>query len=42
MRIAKKYDLPIILHTRKAEERVLELLIESLIDSRLRRRQGSS
>ena len=28
MRIAKKYDLPIILHTRKAEERVLELLIE--------------
>lgn len=28
MKIAKKYDLPIILHTRKAEERVLELLIE--------------
>jgi TatD DNase family protein len=28
MKIAKKYDIPIILHTRKAEERVLELLIE--------------
>ena len=28
MRVAKKYDLPIILHTRKAEERVLELLLE--------------
>ena len=28
MRIAKKYNLPIILHTRKAEARVLEMLIE--------------
>lgn len=28
MRVAKKHDLPIILHTRKAEERVLEMLIE--------------
>ena len=28
MKIAKNYDIPIILHTRKAEERTLEMLIE--------------
>jgi TatD DNase family protein len=28
MRVAKKHDLPIILHTRKQEERTLELLLE--------------
>jgi Tat protein secretion system quality control protein TatD with DNase activity len=26
--VAKRHDLPLILHTRKAEERVLEMLIE--------------
>jgi len=31
LRVAKKHDLPVILHTRKAEERVLELLIEEEI-----------
>lgn len=28
MRVAKKHDIPIILHTRKAEARVLEMLLE--------------
>jgi TatD DNase family protein len=28
MQVAKKHDMPIILHTRKAEARVLEMLIE--------------
>lgn len=28
MRVAKKHDIPIILHTRKAEARTLELLLE--------------
>lgn len=28
MKVAKKHDIPIILHTRKAEARVLEMLIE--------------
>ena len=28
MKVAKKHDIPLILHTRKAEERVLEILIE--------------
>jgi TatD DNase family protein len=32
MRIAKSNNLPIILHTRKAEERVLEMLIEEGVE----------
>ena len=28
MRVAKRHDIPIILHTRKAEARVLEMLLE--------------
>ena len=31
MKIAKKCDIPLILHSRKAEERVLEMLIEENI-----------
>lgn len=31
MRVAKKHDIPIILHTRKAEERVFEILIEESV-----------
>ena len=31
MRVAKKHDIPIILHSRKAEARVLELLIEEKV-----------
>lgn len=32
MRVAKKHSLPIILHTRKAEARVLEMLIEEEVE----------
>eukprot|EP01035_Chromulina_nebulosa_P020214 gene20214-26243_t len=31
MRIGKQYDIPLILHTRKAEEKVLQMLIEEKV-----------
>ena len=37
MRVAKKHDIPIILHSRKAERRVFEMLQEEEVD-RLRQK----